>query len=287
MIHDFINKITLPLRVIHSFINKITLPLRSKWRGHFLIEASIYLIFIGVIITSLSYIKNTFYDSQKTNEIHLLQIRTALHSYLLRHGHLPNAADLDGIGQIGKNKGYIPYRDLNISKKIIYDANHKQFIYAVHPQLTMQTGKTHIPIIAPLNTIPQRHMITFARLYEFGNDDEIVRMDAINPSLLQVFDGEQNVITQDDHFYIMHPLGKFTYAQHKQWLEESISPKKRNPKYLSRNCIAWVITEKKTINIDNSMRFQLDKNTVIDYETRFGALATVGCPATPQPIYIK
>lgn len=274
----------------------------KKIKAFSLLEAAMAIAIFGLAISIVIPIMQTITIAKKhrINEEKFYQIKIAMEIYLLKHGYLPLPENENG-KSIETYKGNVPYIELGLSKKAIYDANNKLFTYAVNKNLTKKEEKTHIPITHPLSTVLPNNCVTFCRIYKQNGKGEVEKYDDIDfDKNLKIFDKNGNVLLENDHIYIMYPLKRFANTlEYRAWKARSL--KEKNLSQKNYNLIAWILIShgKKTKNdsIDKFNNLNQEYNFYIEgtdgkifndqlfYQTRFDMAAQIGFPCTLEPVY--
>lgn len=283
--------------------------LRKNLPAFSLLEVALSIMIVGVALACVVPIFKTISvaNSMRSNEEKFTRIRFAMQAYLLRHGHLPEAAqDTDGKSTPELTKGYVPYKTLGIERKYMFDVKSKPFSYVVNKFVIKAPGITFLPITMPLTTCIKPGQVTFCRYYKFNSpkskfpDYYDWASSAPEEEKLCLFDNNENVLSHDEPIYIMKPLFKFMQMHTLiDWQKQSLQEK--SIQYKSGDIVAWILISHGTpkngqtskaqyINIKSMRYFHMNFkdgafNDIVFYQTRFDMAAQVGFPATVEPIY--
>ncbi|WP_342261776.1 hypothetical protein [Alphaproteobacteria bacterium endosymbiont of Tiliacea citrago] len=254
----------------------------KKINAFSLLELTLSLSIMGLMLTSLTILHTLISKMNKKdiNETKYHHIRIAMQNYLLKNGKLPYASkNEDGNSSITLYQGYVPYKTLGISKTYLYDANNRAFLYVVNPLLT----DTNIPIQTPLSYYPKEKEKSFLRLYK--QHENILYHDYYSQeNQLEIFDEKNiSVIEENDYFFVLtqQPKNFKTQKELDQWVARNIDNK--DEQYKVQNIIAWLIITNNHKKNDK-MKFYINKQTSIFFQTRFDMAAQIGFYCSAEPL---
>lgn len=117
--------------------------MRRNNSGFLLIEAAIFVIILGISLTTLSAIYSTVrrsYEISITKQ-HTEVILKMFGAYLIKHGCLPGAADKNsGLTLKGLTYGLVPYKTLGLPKNSTLDGSGHPIMYRVSSKFTQSSA---------------------------------------------------------------------------------------------------------------------------------------------------
>lgn len=138
--------------------------MRKNNSGFLLIEAAIFILILGISLTTLSAIYSTVrrsYEISITKQ-HTDVVMRMLGAYLIKHGCLPNAAAKNsGLQSQGLTYGFVPYKTLGLPKNSALDGSGKPIMYMVSSPFT-----TSSRIRSDSNSLDMGESVSFCEIEE-------------------------------------------------------------------------------------------------------------------------